>query len=136
MEKVSIGFLFSIDRKHVSLMKRTFPELNNQMLLTGIGGHVDEGEDFPTAMDREFDEEAGLKGLVWKQFATLKRGADLEVVFYKAFSDELYQIDTKEHDMARFYPVDQIHLWDKYPNVSYLIPIALDDRLVSVNIIE
>lgn len=136
MEKVSIGFLFSENCNHVSLMKRVFTECNNRVLLTGIGGHVDEGEDFPTAMRREFIEEAGIDIDNWKQFATLKRGADLEVVFYKAFSDKLYSIDTKEHDMARFYPVDQIHLFDTYSNVMYLILMALDEKLISINIIE
>lgn len=136
MEKVSIGFLFSKDKKHVSLMKRLFEEINNEILLTGIGGHVDEGEDFITAMRREFIEEAGLDIPDWKQFAFLQRGTDLQVTFFVAFSDDIYHIDTKEHDMSRFYPVNQLHLFKTYPNVPYLIPMALDERLISVNIIE
>lgn len=136
IEQVSIGFLFSEDSKYVSLMKRNFPEFDNEILLTGIGGHVDEDESYGEAMVREFKEEAGLLIDSWKPFAYLQRGTSLQVNFYKAFSDKIFEITNKEKDMARFYPVEQLHIFKSYPNVKYLVYSALDHLLISVNLIQ
>ena len=145
-----MGFLFSMDRKNVSLMKRIFtngelslpnppkqiPDVvaDSKVLLTAIGGHIDEGESALDAMNREFQEEAGLSDLSWKQFATLK-SENLEINWFKAFSDSIYSIETKEQDMARFYNVEMLHLFDTHPNIKYLVEMALDNNLTNANLI-
>jgi len=133
MENISIGFLFSKDRKFVSLIKRK-EDSSELIKLTGIGGHIEIGESALDAMIREFEEEAGLKIDSWKQFAVL-RIKDVTVNVFKAFSDDLYQIQTKEKDMARFYSVHSLYLYDSWYNVKYLTEMALDDSIINSTII-
>lgn len=133
MENISIGFLFSLDKKWVSLMKRK-EEKSGKILLTGIGGHVDPGESFLDAMKREFIEEAGLDISTWKRYSTLKQ-PNSTIDIFKAFSDDIYNIQSKESDMARFYSVDSLHIYKFRYNVHYLICMALDETLINSTLI-
>jgi len=125
MTKVSIGFLFSNDSSKVLLMKRLFPEYDNQQLFTGIGGHVDEGEDSFEAMFREFIEEAGIVITDWELFARLEKG-ELEISFFRAFSDSIFQNKTMEDDTVMICSIP-FNL-PSHPNLKWLLPLALDNE--------
>lgn len=123
MKKISIGFLFSNDRSKVLLMKRVFEEYDNQQLFTGIGGHVDEGEDSFEAMFREFIEEAGIVITDWELFAELMNDG-MEIRFFRAFSDSIFQNKTLEDDTVIVCSIP-FNL-PAHPNLKWLIPLALD----------
>lgn len=125
MKRVSIGLLFSKNRGKIALLKREFPEFENKMLLTGIGGNAEEGEGFYGAMVREFKEEAGLEFTEWVHFCSIYK-KDCHVDFFKGFSDDVFRTYTAEDDEVRVYDVSHINLYDVYPNLKWLIPLALD----------
>lgn len=69
MNKYAVGFLFNADGDQVALIRKLRPDWQKG-LLNGIGGHVEEGESFLDAMNREFREEAGLD-IEWQHYMTL-----------------------------------------------------------------
>lgn len=125
MKRVSIGFLFSTKGDKVCLLKRDFPEYGNAMLLTGVGGNAEEGEGFYDAMVREFEEEAGVKLSDWKHFCSIYK-TDLQIDFFKCFSEKISFTRTAEDDQVKVYDVSHLHYFEKHPNLDWLIPLALD----------
>ena len=59
MQQYVCGFLFSVDRSRVLLIRKNRPAWQAGKL-NGVGGKVEPGESIQKAMTREFREEAGL----------------------------------------------------------------------------
>lgn len=138
MKQVSIGLLFSEDKSKVLLMKRYFPKYGITQLLTGIGGNLDEGEDFYDAMFREFIEEAGVVVTDWDGFCTINKqedGEEITIEFFRAFSDSIFQATTKEDDTVLIVPVLSLIEYQKHPNLTFLIHLALcsEQKTVQIN---
>lgn len=70
MARYVVGFMFSTDMKRVLLIEKKRPQWQLGKL-NGIGGKVEDGENFYTAMGREFLEETGLRFDGWKFFCKL-----------------------------------------------------------------
>ena len=70
MARYVVGFMFSTDMKQVLLIEKKRPDWQRGKL-NGIGGKVEDGENFYTAMSREFFEETGLRFDGWKFFCKL-----------------------------------------------------------------
>ena len=124
-----VGFLFSEDKEFVALIRKTKPEWMKG-LLNGIGGHMEGFETPHETMVREFQEETGVKIAEWKQYTVLLN-ENYKVYTFKAFSDRINDIKTTTEEEVKIYNVSEI-LGRRYAtmtNLSWLIPMALDDRL-------
>ena len=72
MERLFVlGFLFSKGLQCVALMEKQRP-VTQLGKWNGIGGQVEVGEDVHAAMRREFLEETGVDGVLWRRFAVLE----------------------------------------------------------------
>lgn len=128
------GFLFDYPVNNVILIKKTKPEWQAG-LLNGVGGKVNEGETPASAMQREFNEEAGVWVDKWEKFLILT-GSDYDVHFFRAFckpefhtlvltmTDETVLV-VKLKDLYINW-VEQREKWRTIPNLQYIIPMALD----------
>src|SRR5688572_19942605 len=81
------GFMFSADKRHVALIKKSKPGWKKGKL-NAIGGKIEEGEIAYEAMTREFREEAGVSTDfdTWTHFLTMK-GSSWAVLFFCAVGD-------------------------------------------------
>jgi 8-oxo-dGTP pyrophosphatase MutT (NUDIX family) len=135
---ISIGFLFSEDGKSVALMPRKF---ENDLLLTGIGGHVDFGETFHEAMIREFYEETSVLINEWDKFCVLE-DENIRISFFKSFSRYINKTVSAEGESPDgecnviIYQTENLNLLNTHPNTKWLIPLALDKTNTSVWIAE
>ena len=87
MKHYVVGFLFSDDRKKVVLIEKTHPGWQKGKW-NGIGGHIEEGELPKDAMQREFNEEAGVlihKSEILRYAKMTFKDATVRV--YKMFGD-------------------------------------------------
>lgn len=129
MNSYVVGFLFSLDRKNVLLIRKQKPDWQRG-LLNGVGGKIERKENPYHAMVREFEEETGRLHCGWSHFVTLT-GKDWEVFFWKGKGDlSLCKSVTEEH--LEVLPVDCIK--DVIPNLKWLIPAALDDTVVMMDV--
>ena len=132
MQEMVAGFAFSKDLSEVILIRKAKPKWQAQKL-NGVGGKVEENEHPDQAMTREFGEEAGVYGLIWRKFATLSDiNAEQKVHFYYYLQsgDELSTIRHKQEapggETIEYGFVEYIHEYsDIVPNLLWLIPMAL-----------
>jgi len=125
-----VGFMFSHDKERVALIHKLKPEWQKGKL-NGIGGKVKPLEDAYAAMVREFKEEAGVEVRDWRLFCLLK-GTWGSVHFFTTLGD-LSKIMSMEEEKIGIVPVNRLgDHHDIIPNLSWLIPLALDkDGLVA-----
>jgi 8-oxo-dGTP diphosphatase len=122
-----LGFLFSPDMSQVVLVQKNRPQWQAGKI-NGIGGHVEEGEDFHTAMVREFREETGLEISSWYQFGTLVC-SDATVGLFFALADTYDKVKSTTDELIFISPVceviDSWHIHNLLPNLRWMIPMAL-----------
>jgi 8-oxo-dGTP diphosphatase len=125
MQEYVCGFLFSMDRSRVLLIRKRRPAWQAGRL-NGVGGKVEAGEGFAAAMTREFAEEAGLTIHPWQQVLTLS-GSDWRGHFFRAFGDV---------DSARALTDEALEIHavaelpgDTIPNLHWMIPLMLDEEV-------
>jgi 8-oxo-dGTP diphosphatase len=125
------GFLFSDDGGKVLLIQKSHPDWQRGKL-NGVGGHVEPGETPAAAMQREFEEEAGLTIGCWESRVTLV-GRGFTVHFFAVRAalstllgatagtpdEPLCVVDV--HDIPQNVP----------PNLRWLIPLCLDRSVVT-----
>lgn len=130
--KYSVGFAFSADRKFVALIEKQRPKWQAGKL-NGIGGHVEEGEPFAVAQQREFWEETSIviPANSWRAFASFI-GTDWHVRCFVAFTDEIFNIRSMTDESVKVLPVDKVQYLPVILNLGYLLPLALDDEHVGV----
>jgi 8-oxo-dGTP diphosphatase len=134
MQTYACGFLFSLDRGRVLLIRKRRPAWQAGKL-NGVGGKIEPGESPPQAMRREFREEADLDVRDWQEVLTLSgrddagSGVAWRGHFFRAFGDI---------DAARSMTDEQLELHevaalptDTIPNLRWMIPLMLDDEPVS-----
>lgn len=134
MIKYVAGFLFSQDRTKVALIRKNKPEWQAGKL-NGIGGKIENGESASDAMEREFKEEAGvfIPWYGWDCFADIE-GEDYKCYFFRCFSDDLFNVRTMEDEFVCIYDVNDVNSFPHIPNLSWLIPLALDGTIIHANI--
>lgn len=88
MNRQVVGFLVDKPVTAVLLVHKNRPDWQAGRL-NGIGGKVEDGEDWLAAMDREFREETDGGAHEWVHFASMQRGGDrpYEVRFYYAVGE-------------------------------------------------
>jgi len=136
------GFMFSEDRAHVALIEKQKPDFLKGMW-NGIGGRIDSYEPAEFAMAREFEEETGVHTTVteWNKFCHLTigpdpvNGEDNSVIFYAAFSSKVNNVKTMESESVRRVHIEYAVKYMKLVNnLSWLIPMALDEQVVMADV--
>lgn len=123
MKSYVLGFLFN-DKEQVWLIQKTKPEWQTGKL-NGIGGKVEDNEDYSDAMVREFKEEAGLNITDWKRFCVITDDEEYQIICYVAFSNGIPQTTTDE--VVGLYPANNLPNNVLF-NAYWLIPMALKAR--------
>ena len=127
------GFLFSPDHTKVTLIRKNKPP-RQAGRFNGIGGSVEDGENFIDAMTREFREEAGVTITDWELF-TVYQTREYVVYFYRAFSNEIDNVTTAESEVVSTHlvtSISRIPLSRIMRNLNWLIPLALDNDVKSL----
>lgn len=124
------GFLFDADGRRVALIEKQKPEWQRGKL-NGIGGKIEEGEAAMDAIEREFEEETGVRIHAWREFCVLKfRGA---VIHFFAATGNVDACETREGEPVRIVETAEIRSLDTIPNLRWLVPMAMDkDRVTAV----
>lgn len=137
--KYVAGFLFSANGAHVALIEKQKPTWQKDKW-NGIGGKIEADESAIQAMQREFNEEAGLDIENWTPFCVLtgydasyvNEGRNFEVHFFSHFSDEVYKVKTMETEKILYHSTKAIAFMDNViPNLKWLIPLALERGLMA-----
>lgn len=128
-----VGFLFC--RDEVLLIEKARPTWQAGRL-NGVGGHVEDGETYAQAMQREFLEETGIQSTgVWERFAHLSGddsdpermaagGTLFEVAFFRADAggDDRPTPRADTDERLRWCWVKELE--NVLPNLHWLIPLA------------
>lgn len=137
MTEYVVGFVFSADRMRLALIEKQKPKWQAGKL-NGIGGKVEPGEQHAVAQSREFHEETGVLILpqYWRKFAVLA-GPDYRVTCFVAFDDAVLNVQTMEKEQVVLILCNQFPLIPNLiDNLSYLVPLSLDDTQTGVPLIE
>lgn len=131
-----VGFMFNETGSRVVTILKQKPRWMAG-LLNGVGGKVENGEDFMYAMIREFKEETGVTTIPkdWKQFLLLS-GSDYEIAFFKGFSAELFDaVRTMEAEViVRAKVRELLEHGTEDPivaNLRWILPMALTDTVAN-----
>ena len=127
-----LGFLFNSipvgrksDSQKLVLIKKNRPEWQKG-LLNGAGGHVEETDkDFLMAMQRECEEETGVKisRSSWRNFATLQsRGWVIHCFSYKGKAANRAKTMTDEEVVL--VKLQNLPDYALIPNLKWLIPFV------------
>lgn len=139
-----LGFRFreAPTGKQVALIRKTKPTWQAGKL-NGIGGKVEIGEGFRTAMAREFYEETGVMTDPgdWRGFGVLNHNGHLVYLFESTgHPDEQLQQTTEEEPgwfyadaLAYHVSAGSISIM---PNLAWMIPLALDKDRVTADITD
>jgi 8-oxo-dGTP diphosphatase len=122
--KYCLGFAFSLDRSKVLVIRKKRPAWQAGRL-NGIGGKLESGETALVAMQRECQEETGLRISHWEYFATIE-SPHFEVTCFRAFTDDIFgavsltdeEVTVEDVDLQRFF-------LEGNPSVAPLIAHAL-----------
>ncbi len=136
-----LGFAFGevqVGRRlttQVALIRKARPDWQAGKL-NGIGGHVEEDELPRFAMVREFEEETGCKTepCVWDEFSKMNLPR-AEVYCYRAFGIDLMSLETKTDEEVLRVDVEDLHNVHCIPNISWLLPLAMD-REVALSMVR
>lgn len=132
-----VGFAFSPDQSRVVLIAKNREPDNAKMIGTfnGIGGEARAGETYLAAMRREFKEEAGALVPRWSLVA-ISEGDTWRLYVYATIC--LMSEWRKVRTLGRSVTDEQVlkvavsrirnrlHLAPFYPDVPFLVPLALD----------
>jgi 8-oxo-dGTP diphosphatase len=123
--KYVVGFMFDPTLSKVVLIRKGKPEWQ-QGLLNGVGGKVGDnisGETPEQAIHREFKEEAGVEGLNWAKYLTLKTPHS-ELHFFRAVGNVHKATTQTEEDVNVFDVHDVMDRCDTIPNLRWCVQMA------------
>jgi len=117
--------MFDPTLSKVVLIRKGKPEWQ-QGLLNGVGGKVGDnisGETPEQAVHREFKEEAGVEGLNWTKYLTLKTPHS-ELHFFRAIGNVHRAQTQTEEDIGVFDVHDVMDRCDTIPNLRWCLQMA------------
>lgn len=126
------GFLFDKGDKSVALVRKKHPAWQSDYM-NGVGGRIEAGEEPLDAMQREFNEEAGMCLSGWKHFCTLR---NMDAAIYWFVDRVEYIVDHGNEEMMSIIrmnapepvywcQVDRLDELDLIPNTRWLIVMAM-----------
>jgi len=137
-----LGFMFNENKTDVLLIEKQKPAWQAGKF-NGIGGKLEfydvitsgkygkrapqEMEKPLDAMYREFKEETGLGFKDWRYVVTM-RGADWCVYVFTAVTDQVFYCESKESEQVALLPITELDKYDYISNLSWLIPLCLDQN--------
>lgn len=122
-----VGFLFNDEMDQVILVKKKRPAWQAG-LLNGVGGHIERGEQPYAAMQREFQEEAGVDIRVdeWHLFQSERFTGKAVVHFFYSRSTVLHNVATTMTDETIHHcRIEFLSVTEVVRNLTYLIPMAI-----------
>jgi len=140
MKKYVAGLMFSIDGLSVALIVKNKPDWQKG-LLNGIGGKIEEYDSVDSktikkrnlnAMVREFKEETGVEYHNWELFLKMSGNntdedkTPFSVDFYRAFTDEIYNVTTITEESIVIRNVCDLLSLNAIDNLKWIILLALD----------
>jgi 8-oxo-dGTP diphosphatase len=134
MTRAVCGFYFSSNRERVVFIQKKRPDWQAS-LLNGVGGKVEEGEFAMDAMRREFREETGVDVEDWEPFCVLNDEIHrFEVTYFRATAPTpmLDHCKTMTDEEVMNFPVGAVFTLPVVHNLTWLIPMALDQSVSSV----
>ena len=123
-----VGFLFDMDRKLVVLIEKKKPTWQVGFL-NGVGGHIEPMETPAEAMEREFEEETGLRMLIWDHTITLTLSGNRERVFFfkaKWTHGEVRTVTDEKIIVTNYNQLPENTLL----SAKWAIPLCLDLRFI------
>ena len=128
MNNYVVGFAFNKDKNKVALIRKNRPEWQDGKL-NGIGGHIENDESPIHAMVREFQEETGklTDKSDWDLVCLMKEEDSFACYVFRSFID-LNNIRTTTDEVVGIYSIDGCYKENKLSNLSWLIPLCLDDN--------
>jgi ADP-ribose pyrophosphatase YjhB (NUDIX family) len=118
-----VGFLLDPTLSKVVLIRKNKPAFQCD-LLNGVGGKIEPGEASKDAMDREFFEEAGIKGLDWRHFLTLHTPSESLLYFFFAIGN-VHKVKSITPEEVKVYDINEImNRCDTMPNIRWCIQMA------------
>lgn len=141
MKEYVVGFMFTPDRSRVLLLRKARPAWQRGRL-NGPGGLIQEGETPLHAMRREMIEETGILFDAWAAFAVLNISgpAGVERVhFFRAIAPDretVWRARGRDDEPVEVHQIDVTTSARVVEGLEYLIPLALDERVVMAEIAE
>lgn len=130
----SCGFLVDQSRESVLLIRKNKPE-KQKGRLNGVGGKVEDGETFRMAMEREFQEEAGMHVTSWKE-TVLLIGEHYEVQFFWAVGDLSKAVSMTEEKLEIHRVDSLVNNRDVLTNLKWIIPVMFDKTIDNMMAVE
>lgn len=126
--KYVVGFAFNEPGNNVLLILKERPTWQKGKY-NGIGGHVEEGENYNNAMVREFKEECGIETNEsdWVYYMKLS-GDDWEVVFFYTTLKNGDDPQSTTDETVSWVSVYNLKIGYCISNLHWLIPMALYHR--------
>ena len=121
-----VGFAFSKGLQSVLLIRKNRPKWQEGRL-NGVGGKVEPGEDYLSAMVREFREETGLDipPDKWKHVVTYY-GPEYEVRFFYTVTDAVNEAVSMTDEHVALYGIGALMGAPVISNLRWIIPLCLD----------
>ena len=131
MQHYVCGFLFSMDRSRVLLIRKNRPAWQAGKL-NGVGGKVEPGETLHQAMVREFREEATTctSESDWTHVLTLTGHDESWAGHFFRASGDVEQPRALTDEPLEIHAVADLPL-DTIPNLQWMIRLMLDDELIA-----
>lgn len=140
--KYVLGFMFSQNKINLLLIHKNRPDWQKDRL-NGIGGKIKNYKELlhpELAMEREFEEETGIKYNNWKHFCTMNFSNNntmydcIVFCFYTLVPQQLlYSAQSKTDEKICIININELGILKIKPieNLYWLIPMALHEELFS-----
>jgi 8-oxo-dGTP diphosphatase len=122
-----LGFLFRGSQGQVALIEKQRPSWQKGFL-NGIGGKIEYNEQPHEAIIREFFEETSACVQSWRQFAVL-HWRDGCVFCYVSHGE--FNLISITDERVNWFDVSSITMLPIIPKLRWLIPLALDESVIS-----
>jgi 8-oxo-dGTP diphosphatase len=126
------GFVFSDNGHNVVLIRKNKPDWQRGKR-NGVGGKIEPGETPSQAMEREYNEEAGVlvDKMNWTLFCSIKFLSNGDTVhFFKLFSTDVFRASRAQTDESLELEWTDDLRDDVLPNLKWLIPLALSGDIL------
>ena len=122
----ALGFAFNVGLTQVALIEKLKPDWQKGKL-NGIGGKVNNFENYNLAMVREFEEETGVKTQEgeWRARGVIYRPNDLKCSVYSTVLplDRFLSIRTMEAEKVCLFPLDELYRY-RYRLIDNLLGLV------------